>query len=182
VRNNGLPTASAISQLTPSRRRVPAHRLADLLHLPSPVFPALAASKGTSTVLVLDNANPFSRGGIEDIPLGGMWEDDEQRRFYEDLPDLAELVPAGLLGVEAKDQETDKLDGDAQARVAEEEREREMMEQVKRELEGFETGSAAGTASEAEAGGSKTAGESRLASPKAEPTELSVPTLALCTP
>lgn len=147
-------------------------RLADLLHLPAPVFPTLAASKGTSTVLVLDNANPFSRGGIEDIPLGGMWEDDEQRRFYEDLPDLAELVPAGLLGVETKDQDAEKPDSDAQARYAEEEREREMMEQVQRELEGFENGAAAGAAANPDAAGSKTAGDSRVVTPKAEPAEL----------
>ena len=101
-----------------------------------------------------------------------MWEDDEQRRFYEDLPDLAELVPAGLLGVESKDQEADKPDADSQARLAEEEREREMMEQVKRELEGFENGAANGATVAPETIGSKTAGDSRDASPKAELAEL----------
>lgn len=125
-------------------------------------------------MLVLDNANPFSRGGIEDIPLGGMWEDDEQRRFYEDLPDLAELVPAALLGVERKEQEKERPDEEERVRIEEEEREREMMEQVQRELEGFEKGDDAPAAADldAPAKGKAPAEESAVVSPKVETSEL----------
>lgn len=171
-----------ISELT---LLTPCFRLADLLHLPAPVFPTLASSKGTSSVLVLDNNNPFSRG-IEDIPLGGMWEDDEQRRFYEDVPDLAELVPAGLLGVEKKEEEKAEVEeqgqGDKEKLEEEKKKEREMMEAVQRELEEFEKGGSAGA--EAENGANQeddkaaVEAESSATSPKVETSELCVYPLA----
>lgn len=171
-----------ISELT---LLTPCFRLADLLHLPAPVFPTLTSSKGTSSVLVLDNNNPFSRG-IEDIPLGGMWEDDEQRRFYEDVPDLAELVPAGLLGVEKKEEEKAAVEEQGQGdkeKLEEEKKEREMMEAVQRELEGFEKGGSAGVeaANSVNQEDDKAAveTESSATSPKVETSELCVSRLAL---
>jgi hypothetical protein len=32
--------------------------------------------------------------------LGGKWEDEEERRFFEDIQDLSEIVPKSILGVE----------------------------------------------------------------------------------
>lgn len=35
--------------------------------------------------------------------LGGKWEDEEERRFFEDLQDLRELVPKNMLGINESD-------------------------------------------------------------------------------
>ena len=32
--------------------------------------------------------------------LGGKWEDEEERRFFEDIQDLREVVPKSILGIE----------------------------------------------------------------------------------
>jgi hypothetical protein len=32
--------------------------------------------------------------------LGGKWEDEEERRFFEDIQDLREIVPKSILGIE----------------------------------------------------------------------------------
>jgi regulator of nonsense transcripts 2 len=117
--------------------------LADLLHLPAPVFPTLATSKGNSSVLVLDNSssNPFARA-LDDIPVGGMWEDEEERKFYEDIVDLSEFVPGGILGVKQKTDDKDKVaeEGAEQERKEREERD---ADDVKRQLESLEDGTQA---------------------------------------
>lgn len=59
-----------------------------------------------------------------------MWEDEEERRFYEDVVDLGEFVPGGILGVKEKKKEEDKEEVKA--------RERKEQEEVKRELEKLE--------------------------------------------
>ncbi|KXS22023.1 ARM repeat-containing protein [Gonapodya prolifera JEL478] len=40
--------------------------------------------------------------GEDEIVVGGMWEDEETRRFYEEVGDLAERVPLVLLGLGQK--------------------------------------------------------------------------------
>lgn len=85
-----------------------------------------------------------------------MWEDEEERRFYEDVIDLREFVPGGILGVKEKvgggegtnTEEEKKKDGDEEegmtAREEEEERERKEAEDVKRQLEKMDEGAATG--------------------------------------
>ncbi len=74
--------------------------LADLLGLTPPVLPT-AASLSKSGLQIVETTSSFTVR--DDGPIaGGIWDDEEERRFYEDLLDLKEVVPAGLLNIKEK--------------------------------------------------------------------------------
>lgn len=79
--------------------------LADLLELAAPVLPT-AASLAKSGLQIVNTTSSFAVREDGLVP-GGIWDDEEERRFYEDLPDLLDLVPPGLLGVKEKKPEKD---------------------------------------------------------------------------
>ena len=81
-----------------------------------PTLPA-ASQKSDSIVIGMNAGNTFNDTS-EGITTGGKWEDEEERRFFEDIQDLKDFVPSSVLGVEqqaeseeqeAKESETDKL-------------------------------------------------------------------------
>lgn len=73
--------------------------LADLLGLPMPILPTSATlSKGG--LQIVETTSSFTVR--EDGQGVGIWDDEEERRFYEDLLDLKEMVPSGLLGIKEK--------------------------------------------------------------------------------
>nr|ASF90185.1 hypothetical protein SPAR06715 [Bartheletia paradoxa] len=91
--------------------------LSDLLSLPPPTLTQTASS---AAGLVITGAGASRPGGEEEEHTGGPWEDEETRKFYEELLDLADVVPAGLLGrkrgkteegVERKEGEEEERDG-----------------------------------------------------------------------
>jgi regulator of nonsense transcripts 2 len=72
--------------------------------------------------------------GDEEDPLahsGGKWEDEEERRFFEDIQDLKDFVPKSVLGIESDEKEdkevteerekAEKEKADAEAKKLEEE-------------------------------------------------------------
>ena len=48
----------------------------------------------------------------EEALRGGKWEDEEERRFFEDIPDLKDYVPKSVLGIEEEEvtEEKEKKD------------------------------------------------------------------------
>ena len=60
---------------------------------------------------------------------GGKWEDEEERRFYEEIPDLKDYVPRSVLGLEG-DGDEEKDDGKEKER-----QEKERVEEEVRKLE-----------------------------------------------
>ncbi|KAG8902737.1 hypothetical protein FRC00_000574, partial [Tulasnella sp. 408] len=76
--------------------------LSELLHTSMPNLPKASNSKslGDSISISLDSGSSIGRD--EDWVPGGKWEDDEERRFYEDLTDLKDFVPRTILGIEAE--------------------------------------------------------------------------------
>lgn len=71
-------------------------------------------------------------GDLDEIlTTGGKWEDEEERRFFEDVQDLKDFVPSSVLGVEEEvdEEETKELE---QERV---EREKEEVRKLEEELE-----------------------------------------------
>jgi regulator of nonsense transcripts 2 len=60
---------------------------------------------------------------------GGKWEDEEERRFFEDIQDLKDFVPKSVLGIE----EGEKLEKENS-----EEKEKEETEKVKEEVRKLE--------------------------------------------
>ncbi|KAG8946880.1 hypothetical protein FRC04_011307 [Tulasnella sp. 424] len=72
-----------------------------------PNLPKASNSKslGDSIAISLDSGSSINRD--EDWVPGGKWEDDEERRFYEDLTDLKDFVPRTFLGIEAEEEAKD---------------------------------------------------------------------------
>ena len=64
---------------------------------------------------------------------GGKWEDEEEKRFFEDIQDLKDFVPASVLGVEG----TYESGEDDAKELAQEnlEREKEEVRKLEEELE-----------------------------------------------
>jgi len=72
--------------------------LADLLNLKVPNAPtALSISK--TSLQIVDSGPAFGKDGDDMNTSGGIWDDDEERKFYEDILDLGLEVPPTLLGM-----------------------------------------------------------------------------------
>jgi regulator of nonsense transcripts 2 len=102
--------------------------LSELLYLPMPSLPT--ASQKSDSIQIGGNAV----SGDEEDPLvisGGKWEDEEERRFFEDIQDLKDFVPKSVLGIESDEKEdneaaeerekAEKEKADAEAKKLEEE-------------------------------------------------------------
>ncbi|KAK8844121.1 hypothetical protein IAR55_006915 [Kwoniella newhampshirensis] len=93
--------------------------LADLLSLPRPTLPT-AATLSKSGLQIVESASSFTVRE-DGLISGGIWDDEEEQRFYERLIDLKEVVPSGLLGIKddkrptGKGDEAIKASGDAEA-------------------------------------------------------------------
>lgn len=119
--------------------------LADLLGLAAPVLPT-AASLAKSGLQIVNTSSSFAVREDGLVP-GGIWDDEEERRFYEDLPDLLDLVPPALLGVKDKQPEKEGGEDEAGAKaatdgapvegdaVADEEAQKRDEEDIRRQLE-----------------------------------------------
>ena len=72
--------------------------LADLLNMKVPDAPtALGISK--TSLQIVDSGPAFGKDGDDMHLAGGIWDDDEERKFYEDILDLAHEVPPSILGL-----------------------------------------------------------------------------------
>jgi regulator of nonsense transcripts 2 len=111
-------------------------RLSELLYLPMPTLPSSSSTGnsiqiGTNTgVLLSDDAEEAALAA-----LGGKWEDEEERRFFEDIQDLREAVPKSILGIEDNKDAKGFDDNDAEAKKNAEEEEVRRLEE---ELAGLE--------------------------------------------
>ncbi|KAG8863367.1 hypothetical protein FRB96_008859 [Tulasnella sp. 330] len=118
--------------------------LSDLLHLPMPTLQT-SSSRNDSIGVSLDSSSSFAER--EEWTPGGKWEDDEERRFFEDLTDLKDYVPRTVLGIEVDEEKDQVKVGDAN----EEAQKRQMEEEVKKleaEVEKLAVGGAESTAME----------------------------------
>lgn len=73
------------------------HSLADLLGLQAPTLPT-AASLAKTSLQIVDGGSAFRPTDEYDV-ASGIWDDEEEKRFYEDIVDLADEVPGVLLGL-----------------------------------------------------------------------------------
>ncbi|EOR01018.1 hypothetical protein E3P92_01876 [Wallemia ichthyophaga] len=82
--------------------------LSELLHLDMPQLPK-EQSKGLGGLVVADGSTPYNRDHDEYDSTIGKWEDEDAKNFYEDVFDLADVLPpavfANVLGkkVDQKD-------------------------------------------------------------------------------
>lgn len=77
------------------------HRLSELLYHPMPILPTQAPKTDS---IQLSSANGQDHEEI--FVVGGKWEDEEERKFFEDLQDLKDFVPKSLLGLDEKGERT----------------------------------------------------------------------------
>ncbi|KAI0373457.1 ARM repeat-containing protein [Pilatotrama ljubarskyi] len=103
--------------------------LSELLYLPMPTLKT-ASQKTESIQIGLNNGSSILNGDTDDASAsGGKWEDEEERRFYEEIPDLKDYVPRSVLGLEG-DNEAETADGKEKERM-----EKEKVEEEFRRLE-----------------------------------------------
>jgi len=73
-------------------------------------------------------------GVSEDIiTTGGKWEDEEARRFYEEIQDLKDFVPSSVLGVDSS--ETDEVEKNKEIDRIRAEKAKEDVKKLEEELE-----------------------------------------------
>lgn len=102
-----------------------------------PILPS-SSSTGNSIQIGTNTGVLFSDDAEEAAfaALGGKWEDEEERRFFEDIQDLREIVPKSILGIEdSKDvaKEIDESDAEARRNAEDEE-----VKKLREELAGLE--------------------------------------------
>ncbi|TFY71699.1 hypothetical protein EVG20_g1301 [Dentipellis fragilis] len=106
--------------------------LSELLYLPLPTLPT--STQATSSIQIGTNSGSLSLDDGEDHAIatsGGKWEDDEERRFFEEIQDLREVVPRSILGVDEATSEQPAPEEDAEnARKKEEEEVRKLEEEL----------------------------------------------------
>lgn len=115
-------------------------RLSELLYLPLPPLPT--TSQKTDSILIgSNNTHQFGEEmGDTLITSGGKWEDDEERRFFEDIQDLKDFIPRSVLGLEDADDDSDKSKGkesDEETERIEKEKVAEEVRKLEEELEGL---------------------------------------------
>ncbi|KAL1736183.1 transcription factor [Schizophyllum commune] len=101
--------------------------LSELLSLPMPSLPT-ASQKSDSILIGGAGSSVLGGDGGEEITSAGKWEDEEERRFYEDVQDLKDFVPKSVLGIEGKEGE----DAAQEEQEDEEERQAREKEEVKK--------------------------------------------------
>ncbi|KAI0744950.1 ARM repeat-containing protein [Earliella scabrosa] len=103
--------------------------LSEQLYLPMPTLKT--ASQKSESIQIGMNTGLGGMGGDGDEMTGGggKWEDEEERRFFEEIPDLKDYVPRSVLGLEGEGDET-KDDGKEKER-----KEKERVEEEVRKLE-----------------------------------------------
>ncbi|KAI9510115.1 ARM repeat-containing protein [Russula earlei] len=114
-----------------------AQTLSELLYLPMPTLPT--SSLTGNSIQIGSNTGALLSDDAEEAAfaaLGGKWEDEEERRFFEDIQDLKEIVPKSILGIEvSKDaiKEVDESDVEAKKNAEDEE-----VKRLQEELAGLE--------------------------------------------
>ncbi|KAF8638034.1 hypothetical protein AX16_010666 [Volvariella volvacea WC 439] len=101
--------------------------LSELLYLPMPALPT--ASHKSDSILIGSNKGTLLSGedGDDVQSSGSKWEDEEERRFYEDIQDLKDFVPSSVLGLDMAESEEDQ--------EKEREKEKERLDREKEEAQ-----------------------------------------------
>lgn len=108
--------------------------LSELLYIPVPPLPTY--TQKTDSISIGGGSlslNGDLSSADEINTTGGKWEDDEERKFYEDIIDLMDYIPRSVLGIDG-DKDKEKQDTKEEA----EEKEKVRMEQDKNEAKKLE--------------------------------------------
>ena len=105
--------------------------LSELLYLPLPSLPKM--SQKSDSIQIGANSSSLLGDTDEVILTGGKWEDEEERRFFEDVQDLKDFVPSSVLGIDdSSDSEEENSKEKEKERV---DREKDEVRKLEEELE-----------------------------------------------
>ncbi|KAL6308040.1 transcription factor [Sparassis latifolia] len=108
--------------------------LSELLYMPMPTLKT--SSQKSESILIGTSAGSSVLGGDADEMTGGKWEDEEERRFFEDTPDLKDYVPRSVLGMGEDEDRAEE--GKEERETREKERVLEEMRRLDEELAGLD--------------------------------------------
>lgn len=94
------------------------------------------ASQKSESILIGAHTGISVNGGDAESVTGGKWEDEEERRFFEEIPDLKDYVPKSVLGLEGDSDEA----ADADSKEKEKERVQEEVRKLEEELAELKVG------------------------------------------
>lgn len=102
--------------------------MSEFLYLPLPLLPT--ASQRSESIQIGSTHGSLYNDSEETTVVGGKWEDEEERRYYEDVQDLKDYVPSSVLGIDisAGAPEADLKDID-QERIQQEKEEARQLEE-----------------------------------------------------
>lgn len=106
-------------------------RLSELLYLPLPKLPT--STQKSDSIQIGSNQGSLLTESDESLPPGSKWVDEEERKFYEDIPDLKDFVPASVLGLNESTQADDSTKREDEERE-QAEREKEEVRKLEEEL------------------------------------------------
>ncbi|EGO00054.1 hypothetical protein SERLA73DRAFT_88877 [Serpula lacrymans var. lacrymans S7.3] len=109
--------------------------LSELLYQPLPSLPTISQK---SDSIQIGTSNGMGLGDeSEDVLMvsGGKWEDEEERRFFEDIQDLKDFVPKSVLGIDSE--EVGDKDVDEEKERIEKEKVEVEVKKLEEELEGL---------------------------------------------
>ena len=86
----------------------------------------------TDSILIGTNTGQSNGDSEEVVTVGGKWEDEEERRFYEDIQDLKDFVPSSVLGVEGETEEEDSKETERERAAREKEEVRKLEEELEK--------------------------------------------------
>ncbi|KZS98144.1 ARM repeat-containing protein [Sistotremastrum niveocremeum HHB9708] len=109
--------------------------LSELIRLPMPHLPTASQNQASIGLSTNDGGRGDVLDEINTSTGSGKWEDEEERKFYEDLMDLADFVPKTVLGLE-EDVPHDKEQEEQDLKAKEE----EVMSNLEKEIAGLGIG------------------------------------------
>ena len=111
--------------------------LSELLYLSLPTLPTMS-QKSDSIQIGTNTGVHTSDDGDGDYSLStsGKWEDEEERKFFEDIQDLKDFVPKSVLGIEEGDGEKQSEDDEEKQKLEKIQAEEETRK-LEEELEGL---------------------------------------------
>lgn len=109
-------------------------RLSELLYLALPTLPT--TSQKSDSILISNST--YVNGDSDDTTnTSSKWEDEEERRFYEDIQDLKDFVPSSVIGIELAEVDATENKETEKERA---EKEKEEVRKLEEELEKLNDG------------------------------------------
>ncbi|PFH51566.1 hypothetical protein AMATHDRAFT_74915 [Amanita thiersii Skay4041] len=107
--------------------------LSELLYMPLPTLPA--ATQKLDSIQIGTKSSQINDDAEEITIIGGKWEDEEERKFFEDLQDLKDFVPSSVLGIDNVSETMGDPEKDKEKEKERIDREKEEVKKLEEELE-----------------------------------------------